>query len=139
MSQGVALTEEETGKGISGEMGRWVERVLGPQYHHFISGKAWKPAINFYEDDSQYLMIVDLAGAQIEQIDLRIDGGVLTLSGQREAPGLPESSGRKRVHLMEIDHGKFSREMQLPQDVVMDAIEASYRGGYLWVRLPKKA
>ena len=42
-----------------------------------------------------------------------------------------------RVHLMEIDHGRFRRAIELPGDVDVASIEASYRCGYLWIRLPK--
>ncbi|MGF1633898.1 MAG: Hsp20/alpha crystallin family protein [Phycisphaerae bacterium] len=44
---------------------------------------------------------------------------------------------RARVHLMEIDHGSFCREVELPADVNRDRIIAAYRNGMLWVELPK--
>jgi len=54
--------------------------------------------------------------------------------------GLPESqpAPRYRVHLMEIDHGKFSREVELPNDIHHEQINATYRNGMLWIELPKK-
>ena len=42
-----------------------------------------------------------------------------------------------RVHLMEIDHGSFSREVELPPDIVADKIMATYRSGMLWIEIPK--
>ena len=44
---------------------------------------------------------------------------------------------RVRIHLMEIDHGSFCREVELPEDVDRDRIVANYRNGMLWVELPK--
>jgi HSP20 family molecular chaperone IbpA len=39
---------------------------------------------------------------------------------------------------MEIDHGSFCREVELPHDVARDRISAVYRDGLLWIELPKK-
>ena len=44
---------------------------------------------------------------------------------------------RPRVHLMEIDNGSFSREVELPPDILPDKIIATYRNGLLWVEIPK--
>jgi HSP20 family molecular chaperone IbpA len=53
-----------------------------------------------------------------------------------ESPG--ESPARRlRVHLMEIDHGPFSREVELPPDVNHERIAATYRNGLLWIEIPK--
>ena len=38
---------------------------------------------------------------------------------------------------MEIDHGTFSREVELPQDVDREQITATYRNGMLWIEIPK--
>ena len=38
---------------------------------------------------------------------------------------------------MEIDHGAFSREVELPHDVDKERINAVYREGMLWIELPK--
>ncbi len=42
------------------------------------------------------------------------------------------------MHLMEIDHGSFARDVELPQDVHHEQINARYRDGMLWIELPKK-
>ena len=68
----------------------------------------------------------------------------LTIKGARPVPACSEvnpelQNQRVRVHLMEIDHGAFSREVELPQDVVQETIRASYKNGMLWIELPKKA
>jgi HSP20 family molecular chaperone IbpA len=45
---------------------------------------------------------------------------------------------RVRVHLMEIDHGAFTREVELPDDVLPADITAVHHNGMLWVELPRK-
>ena len=44
---------------------------------------------------------------------------------------------RMRVHLMEIDHGPFTREVELPPDADKAGITATYRNGMLWIEIPK--
>ena len=119
-------------------MGKWVDHVLGPGYHKFCPGESWNPAINFYESRANYLVVADLAGIKAEGIDLRVEEGLLVLSGHRNAPGLTDADADTRCHLMEIDHGQFSRRVELPLTADVDAISASYRNGFLWIRIPKK-
>ena len=54
-------------------------------------------------------------------------------------PPCPDASDQRlRVHLMEIDHGSFAREVELPHDVIKEQITARYVDGLLWIELPKK-
>jgi HSP20 family molecular chaperone IbpA len=64
---------------------------------------------------------------------------VLVVEGERPAPAIPEPQGVVGMHLMEIDHGRFLRAIEVPPRADVDAIEASYRGGLLWIRIPKQA
>ena len=118
-------------------MSDWTDHVLGPSFHKYRPAEAWEPAVNIYEDDAQYCLVVDLAGVRGDEIDLHVNSGMMILSGRRAAPGMRDQHGRKRVHVMEIDHGPFRRKVQLPDNVDINAIEASYRNGYLWIKLLK--
>jgi len=79
-----------------------------------------------------------------EKIDIEVVAQRLTLRGQRAVPTPTNhdsddpNSPRIKVHLMEIDHGSFSREVELPVDVHKDNIQANHREGLLWIELPKK-
>jgi HSP20 family protein len=117
--------------------GQWIEHVLGPNYRKFSPGETWTPAVNIYETPRLFCVLVELAGIKAEQIDLRMEGGKLVISGQRPAPNLPESDGVVRLHHMEIDHGHFCRSLELPPEVNGDEIEAFHQVGFLWIYLPK--
>jgi HSP20 family molecular chaperone IbpA len=62
-------------------------------------------------------------------------GGVSAAGGAGAATG--SEHRRIRIHLMEIDHGSFCREVELPEDVDRERISATYRNGMLWIELPK--
>jgi HSP20 family protein len=121
-------------------------------YYNFCPGDAWSPSVNLYETASSYLVCVDLAGVDKEKIDVEIHDNRLRLSGARHVPqpepeelgpqaqgqgNDPQHQPRLRVHLMEIDHGTFCRDVELPLNVDRDRIEARYRNGMLWVEIPK--
>jgi HSP20 family protein len=122
------------------------EQMMQKGYFNFIPSESWAPNVNLYETDTTYVVCVDLAGVDKEKIDLEVIDNQLTLKGNREVPmcgmaGAPEEAsagGRKpRVHLMEIDHGAFSRTVELPHDVVREQITAQYVNGLLWIEIPK--
>jgi HSP20 family molecular chaperone IbpA len=127
-------------------------------YYGFYRAETWTPAVNLYENDTAYLVCVDLAGVDKNKIDIEVVQRLLTLRGTRAVPSQPGESGpgsggsgsggsggdsarrKLRVHLMEIDHGAFVREVELPVDVVSGSLPAAvYRDGMLWIELPKKA
>jgi len=102
------------------------------------------PAVNLYEIAEAYVVCVDLAGVDRDTIDLTVVDNRLILRGRRDVPQCPDElhkrsmpSKRMKVHVMEIDHGNFGREVELPEDVDRNNIHAVYRDGMLWVELPK--
>lgn len=117
-------------------------------YYNFATRETWTPPVNLYENEYAYIVCVDLAGVAKEAIELKVHQQRLSIRGIRPVPACPDeefTSGqpgvatRLRVHLMEIDHGAFGREVELPLDVQQERITAVYRNGLLWIELPKKA
>ncbi len=112
-------------------------------YYNFRPDDTWAPNVNLYETDDTYLVCVDLAGVDKETISPEVADGRLTIRGTRSVPAYdddpaPAEKGKLRVHLMEIDHGAFHREVEIPDRVDQDRIAAHYRNGMLWIELPKK-
>ena len=137
------------------QMARQVNKMLDQMQkgYYAYSGETWTPNVNLYENDCSYLVCVDLAGVDKEKIDIELTERRLKLRGTRVVPSYddvvpPEPAAptpaepepahkRVRIHLMEIDHGAFSREVELPQDINRENITASYRNGMLWIEIPK--
>ena len=115
-------------------MGEAMQRAAHGRFFRFSPPDAWQPATNLYETKDRYVVCVDLAGVNREEIDVEVQQDVLVIQGQRESPR-PQS--RSKVHLMEIDHGNFRRTITIPSSVQMANIKARYVDGYLWVELPK--
>jgi HSP20 family protein len=134
-----------------GSVQRQVQRLVDQMqknFFNFCPSETWTPNVNLYETETAYLVCVDLAGVDKEKISVLVADQKLTLRGTRhvptppadepvEPPTLPHPQ-RLRVHVMEIDHGPFCREVELPADVVHERITAAHVNGLLWIELPKK-
>ena len=108
----------------------------------FYPNESWTPNVNLYETGTSYLVCVDLAGVDKDKIDVEVADSRLKLRGARAVPSFAPPEGdqqaeKVRVHLMEIDHGGFSREVEIPPDADRHKISASYRNGLLWIEIPK--
>ncbi|MDY7011591.1 MAG: Hsp20/alpha crystallin family protein [Planctomycetota bacterium] len=139
MNVAIRLAEEDPSF-LDDRMSRWVDGVLGYDYHRYRSGQAWSPAINLYEDDAGFHLVADLAGIDPEVIDLRVNKNRLILRGVRPSPRPLEDQCAAALHLhhMEIEYGPFTRTVNLPEAIDVKKIEACYRNGFLWVKMPLK-
>ncbi len=128
---------ESSHRNIVNQMNKMMDQMQ-KGFFSFCPSETWTPSVNLYETETHYLVCVDLAGVQKEKIDLQVHEGRLTLRGIRSVPttGI-EKDRRTRVHLMEIDHGSFVREVELPSNSSSEHIAAQYRDGLLWVEVPK--
>jgi len=123
---------------VGQHMGQVMDEILRRRYFHFSHEQAWTPPVNLYETADAFLVCMELAGMAPEQIDVRAQQDMLIISGHR---GDPRPSGEAQpvaIHLMEIDSGRFCRRVEIPPNAQTDRIEARYRDGYLWIRIPKQ-
>lgn len=127
-----------------GNLQRQMQRVMDQMqknFFNFCPSETWTPNVNLYESERSYLVCVDLAGVEKEKIVVEVIDGKLMLRGTRAVPApvaADPQTVKFRVHVMEIDHGTFSREVDLPEDVEHDGINATHQNGLLWIELPKK-
>jgi HSP20 family protein len=123
-------------------LARQTNKMMEQLQKGFVYGsETWTPSVNLYETSNAYLVCVDLAGVDKEKIDVEVADSRLKLRGARAVPSFSPNPGeppeKVRVHLMEIDHGAFSREVEIPQDADRHQISANYRNGMLWIEIPK--
>jgi HSP20 family protein len=115
-----------------------MEEMLNRNYVGFRDAGVWQPATDVYETRDAYYVCVELAGMAPEDVDVTCpDSRRVAIGGCRENPRPEETRGPLSVHVMEIDHGPFRREVDLPEPIDVDAVQATYDKGYLWIRLPK--
>jgi HSP20 family protein len=75
-----------------------------------------------------------LPGIRLEEVDITVSNGVLTIKGEHRE----EKEDKKRdFYRREIRYGGFQRSLRLPNGVDADKANASYENGVLRLQLPK--
>ena len=94
----------------------------------------WAPAVDIIEDDKEYLIKVELPEVQKDAVKVTVEGGTLTISGERKAE--KEEKNRK-FHRVERYYGRFERSFSIPDDAEDSKVNAEFKDGVLRVRLAK--
>ena len=94
------------------------------------------PRTDIYEEDDKLVLEMEAPGLREEDINLAVEGNMLTISGERRQN---EERKKGRYQRVERYYGSFSRTFTLPAAVNADRIQASYEHGVLHVSMPKKA
>jgi len=115
-----------------------MDEMLKRSFVQFRSAGPWQPHTNVYESEAAFHVCVDVAGMDEDAIHVECrDGRCLSISGVRGQPRPPEAPDGISVHVLEIDEGRFGREIELSAPVDVNGVEANYNKGFLWITLPK--
>lgn len=107
----------------------WASRTAPTQ------GESWKPPVDILEKDGNLFLRAELPGVNEKDIDLKLEGTVFTIKGERKQN--PESEGYN-LYQVESYYGPFSRSFTLPETVDPDKISAQYKNGILSITLFQK-
>ena len=114
------------------EMDRLFDGSFGPIFRTPGSFSRWAPALDLYQDNDQFTVLAELPGMKKEDIELSLQTGVLTISGERKRESKSEEGYRN-----ERFFGRFQRSVTLPTSVDGNKVKATYQDGILKVALPK--
>lgn len=92
-------------------------------------------ALDVHETDDSYLVVANIPGVPVDDIDIRLHDNVLSISAESSFENDEEKQGR--VLLQERRYGKFNRSLRFPVQVNNEAVEADYSDGVLTVTIPK--
>jgi len=95
----------------------------------------WSPASDVIETKDEIVIKAELPGIDEKNVDVEIESGVLTISGERNAEKETEEKGYRRI---ERAYGSFFRSFRLPANVDAEKIFAGFANGVLEVHVPKK-
>lgn len=93
-------------------------------------GTGW-PQIEIEQQDDSVRVVAELPGVKEDDIDLRIEDGVLTLAGEKHSERKEDNGYSER------SYGRFERRVLLPSNVDEDKCSADFRNGVLTVTLPR--
>lgn len=93
------------------------------------------PAVNVTEKEDSWKMEAAVPGMEREDFDIKVDKGVLKISAEKKSM---KEEKVENVMRKEFNYSSFSRSFWLPENVMVDQIEAHYENGILSVLIPKK-
>ncbi len=96
--------------------------------------RRWLPAMDLVETDEHFVLKADLPGVLESDVNIEVEGNVLTISGERKTEHEDKQEGYYRI---ERATGAFRRMLTLPEGVDADAVTANFDNGVLEVRIPK--
>lgn len=125
---------------LQGQIGDVAYELTKVHFSRFQAPDPWKPPVNAYLCERCIRICVDLAGVDRSAIDIQLEPGRLTIHGRRDLPEPDYTDDSSMTVLaMEIDHGAFEREIELPLSVERERVTAEQRNGILWIHLPLQA
>ena len=140
--RGTSLAPTSGYGGLGGsifDLQRRMDRLFDEMFHReggqagiFGASSLGAPALDIHQDDKQVEITAELPGVKEEDIDLTIEDGVLTLSGEKRS----EREDREKGY-SERSYGRFERRISLPANVDEDACKADFRDGVLRITFPR--
>ena len=120
--------------GLKERMNRLLESVL--RRGDFSTGglAGWSPPVDLREDRDAFVLIAEVPGVRREDLDIRVEGGIVTLEGRRPL----EKEARSALRI-ERPYGSFSRTFHLPNPVDEGGVIARLHLGVLEIVLPKSS
>jgi HSP20 family protein len=95
----------------------------------------WVPAVDIVEEKDRFVLRADVPGVKPEDINVNMENGVLSVSGERHLESTEEAQGMRRVERVS---GRFYRRFNLPDTADAEEISAKSANGILEVVIPKQ-
>jgi HSP20 family protein len=121
------------------DMRRQMERFL----EHFTTCKRspvmfstgiWQPLMDVYETPDEVVVVAELAGVDLNELNLILHNKTLLLTGERR----DKHAGKPRSYqLMEVNYGRFQRAIELPTAVEAESANARLENGFLVIVIKK--
>ena len=128
-----------------GEVAYQITKVHFAQFQE--SAAEWHPHVNVFQCPACVRICVELAGVEADNVEIEVYRGKVRIRGYREAPEPLEqqeaafSTLPKPVHViaMEIDHGRFTREVEIPPGYDYRRVTTKWENGLVWICIPRVA
>lgn len=100
----------------------------------------WSPAVDVREYSNRFQLLLDLPGVEPKDVEITLDNGVLTVSGNRAEEKATNSNGVEQPQQQRIERrlGRFYRRFILPDTADAENVNASGRNGVLEIMIPKQ-
>lgn len=106
--------------------------LIGEEFVVVRHSHAWRPPTDVFEDDGRLIIVIEIAGMQKGKFSVILDKRNLTISGSRP----PLTNSKPAFYQLEVRHGEFRVDVDLPWAIDDGNVEAFYDDGFLRIELP---
>lgn len=121
-------------KRLRDDLSQMFTRFFEEPFFQSQSSSSFVPVINIREEAEKYTVEAELPGMDINDIDIEVNGNVLTIRGERKFEQQKEG---EYTHMIESSYGSFQRSFTLPDHANIDGITADSQNGVLYIHIPK--
>lgn len=89
------------------------------------------PQLEIEQDEGRIRVVAELPGVDQDDIELTVEDGVLSLSGEKRSERKDDNGYSER------SYGRFERRIALPSNIDEEACSADFRNGVLTVTIPR--
>jgi HSP20 family protein len=89
------------------------------------------PNHDIIEKEKEYIVDFALAGFAKEDVSLNVEDNVLTIEGERKA------NEETKYNRKSTFYGHFKKSFTLPENIISEKIDASWKDGMLSIVIPK--
>jgi HSP20 family protein len=93
----------------------------------------WAPQMEVYQRGNELVAQADLPGLTPDDVQIEVEGGVLTVAGERRQAAEDQHDGFYRS---ERSYGAFSRSIVLPDGIDENRVTARFEHGVLEITIP---
>jgi len=95
------------------------------------SSRTWAPLVDIYATERELVLLVDIPGVKMEDLEIAVEGETVTIKGERQP-----AEGREYLRV-ERPYGPFLRSFTIGMPVDQARVSARYANGVLEITMPK--
>jgi HSP20 family protein len=92
----------------------------------------WSPRVEAFQKDDRFIIRADLPGLKKDDVQVDVTENAIAIRGERREEHQEEREG---YFHSERDYGQFYRTIPLPEGVITDSAQASFKNGVLEISM----
>ena len=101
---------------------------------YLLGDRNWDPKLDISEGKKDITIKVEIPGIEAKDLDISIDGRLLTIRGEKKQE---QKEKEETYYRVERSYGYFKRTIELLAEVDPNKLDASYKRGVLKLKLRK--
>ena len=119
-------------KTINRDFDLMLDRIFNDGWNNYQKNK---PSVDVIEKEKEFILITDLPGFDKKNVNIEIEKNrALSITANSK---INEESNDEFYRIRERNDGSYQRKFDLPENVVINKIDAQFNNGSLVIKLPK--